>query len=145
MPMAQYRQAAGGGGGPKSGAKTYNNQMSRSTVPFNGNLPYSYGADVIIDEMTMIKAGTLDEFTVYLERDRTSGSVVFVLQINGVDQNGAGETLTIDGTNVRSHKITFPTPIAYVANDFIGCKSTSSSFQPSSVTSATIIYERKES
>jgi hypothetical protein len=70
-------------------------------------------------EFVPAKNGEITCLSISMEKTRTAGSIKFGITINGVAQNGASQTVTIDASNPKFNFLVLSTPIVYNAGDRI--------------------------
>jgi len=90
----------------------------------------SMGHDNSIAGITVFRNGRILGLSVTMTLARTAGTLDFNALINGVIQNGAGETVTIDATNTISNFLIMATPIDYSAGDIIELQTSTTGFSP---------------
>ena len=126
-------------------------QAGNSNLPSNGTESgFSYGNNSANDGVCVINGGIIEGMSVYLENGRSSGSATFIVTINNVQNNVAGQRIIIDGNlgqegQISSTKgsIKFSTPLAYSQGDQIEVRAICSGFSPTSADS-TVMLRMKE-
>lgn len=102
----------------------------------------TYGHTAANGGFTMLRNGEITGISIRLNNARTAGTCIAAALINGVVQNGAGETVTIDGTNTQGHYQVIATPITYVAGDTLSLQTTTASFTPTGADPVITIWVR---
>jgi len=78
----------------------------------------------------VFRAGEVYAMSLVTEDARTAGTMDVEVALNGVTQNGAGETVRLDATNTQHHAELLSSPVAYVANDRLVIQTTTVGFNP---------------
>lgn len=102
-----------------SNGRTYAHNGTLIDIDSNETNQMRFGDGNVTAGVRVINNGELLGFSGVLELARTAGTLTFRMVINGVQQSGAGQTFTIDGTNTLSNHIVFATPIQFNAGDII--------------------------
>lgn len=113
-----------------------------SSVAGNSTKAASYGHTAANGGLTMLRNGEITGISVRLNNARTGGTCIASSLINGVVQNAAGETVTIDGTNTQGHFQVIAAPIAYVAGDTLSVQTTTTGFSPTGADAVITIWVR---
>jgi len=100
-------------------------------VGSNSTIDASYGSAEGSEPLPVIKNGKIIGLGISLNATRSVGDCELAATINAIRQNGAGQTVKIDATNLDNFFILFGTPINYVAGDIIGGQTVTTSFTPS--------------
>lgn len=75
-------------------------------------------------------AGSVVAISIISNAARTAGTCQLRVRKNGVAQTGVGQTVTLDGTNTTSIRLTLTTPVTFAAGDTIGAETLTTSFTP---------------
>lgn len=78
----------------------------------------------------LFRTGIVLASSIVVLESRTTGSAVAKITLNGVLQNGAGQSVTIDATNPKSNSTILSPSIVYNTNDYLGVRVTTSGYAP---------------
>jgi hypothetical protein len=96
----------------------------------NGDTAAAWGHEESLAGVTMFRDGELLAFSVAMEGTTNSGQLEFFMTLNGIKQNGVGQTITItSGEKFKS--LEFSIPIQFNKGDVMGCIVTGSSWNES--------------
>lgn len=96
------------------------------SVQTGATLDLATGSEKATGGCVALVDGEVIGISITISATRTGGSVTGFCVLNGVSQNGAGETVIIDATNTTQDHNLFATPIVYSAGDRISIRTTSS-------------------
>lgn len=85
----------------------------------------SWGSSNTATPLTALKDGEIIGFSGTLESALTAGQILLRFTINGVQQTGAGQTITFNTGSPTTNRLLLATPIAFVAGDRITLTATS--------------------
>ena len=98
-----------------------------SAVSANMTQIASMGHNNSVAGITVPRNGEIQALSITMTTARSGGTCDFNVLINGVIQNGAGETVTIDAVNTISNLLILGAPIAY---NIIELQTTTVGFNP---------------
>lgn len=75
-------------------------------------------------------AGSVVAISIISNAARLAGTCQLRVRKNGVAQTGAGQTVTLDGTNTTSVRLTLSPAITFAAGDTIGAETLTTAFTP---------------
>lgn len=120
-------------GGGQGNLKTYENHNvfgGIASVGGNATSLISFGVTAATSGAQMVKNGEIYAVSITLTNARTAGTCTAMSVIEGVAQNGAGQTAVIDGTStLKKYQIISP-PIQYNAGDVVTGQAVTSGFTP---------------
>jgi hypothetical protein len=99
-------------------------------VGSNSTKGCSWGNDSSDAGISILEDGEVIGISCALNEPRTAGTLTVMLVINGVAQNGAGQTFLIDATNTTSNELVYGTPIVVSQGDIVSIQGVSSGFSP---------------
>jgi len=136
--------------GTTGGADTFKWMLQAGCrdLPSNGTEQnFGYGIRDANDGVTMMRAGHIGAMSVLVKSGHTSGAANFIICINGVNNNVAGQRIIIDGSSngeggVDSERgyIIFSSNLEYVAGDVIEVKAITSSWAPTNADATVLAY-----
>jgi len=112
--------------------QTWSFNGGHSQVGNNFTRGMSWGHQQAENGIVMLRDGLILGFSGSLTQPRASGTCEFQLTINGIAQNGVGETFLIDGTNTISNSLEFTTPLSVVVGDIVSAQTVTVGFSPTS-------------
>ena len=93
------------------------------------------GNNSLMPEIRMSENGNILRLIINMSEPRATGTCEGIILINGIRQDDAGQTVTIDAGNLLSALIVFANPIAFIAGDIITFISKTTSFAPATAES----------
>lgn len=110
-----------------------------NTYSFNGGIlnvgknetkGADWGRSSINAGVTILEDGEIRGMSVAMNFPRSNGTVTVMLVINGIAQNGAGQTFSIDAGHPINHQLVLASPISVIQGDVITMQTVSVSFSP---------------
>ena len=116
--------------------------MSKVCNLFGNIFPFIIGHNSSTSGFTALKDGEVFGITARINNTRTAGNAQFSVLLNGVAQNGAGETTLINAGNPQGNFQVITTPISFSAGDVLNIQSSTTSFAPAGADAVGALYIR---
>lgn len=115
-----------GEGVPATQTWMYN--AGQNNVATNGDTDLSSGDSNATGGIVTFVDAEIVALSITITGTQFSGTLTGYVTINGIAQNGAGETVEINGTNVSSDVLELVTPVTLLEGDILGLRVTTNSF-----------------
>ena len=121
----------------------YNAVGGINSVGANTTKTASWGHTAAMSGWVAAFDGEIVAVSIGVDSTRTAGTCTAAARINGVAQNGAGETAVIDGTNTDSAFAVYPTPVSFSAGDVLTMETVTVGFAPTGSDATVSIFWRR--